>query len=83
MPSTISELSSAIHLNTSKISDFISSNGLPQPSFNVNTPMVYDFPPEVAACRAAVLESLYELQALILGPIVLCVDRTVSLALYS
>ena len=67
--SKISKLASTIAANTAKYDKYISSQGLPSPSFDINTPLKLDLSDEASLARDTVLEASTELQALIHGPL--------------
>lgn len=66
----IVELATRIASNTSKVSDYLATNNLPQPSFNLDTPPspVPKDAVEVEALRQAVLKDTAELRSLMPGP---------------
>ncbi|KAI1775119.1 S-adenosyl-L-methionine-dependent methyltransferase [Hypoxylon cercidicola] len=67
----IVELAIRIAANTSKVSDYLAANNLPQPSFDLDTPPYGAVPkdaPEIEALRQSVLEDTSELRHLMLGP---------------
>jgi hypothetical protein len=67
----IVELAARIASNTSKVSDYLVANNLPQPSFDVDAPLYGAVPknePEIEALRLSVLEDTAELRDLMLGP---------------
>lgn len=67
--SRIAELASIIASNTAEIDEYLSSRGLPTPSFDADVaPRFLDEKP-IAACRQAILEATDELHSLMLGPI--------------
>lgn len=68
-PSRIVALATAIAANTKKVDDYLTSKGLPPPSFDVDTPVKYDFPPDIAVAQLKVLEDTEDLQTLMLGPL--------------
>ena len=68
-PTRIAELASVIQTNTSKVDQYLSSVGTPTPSFDIEAPLAFILPAEIAACREAVLEATDELNSLMLGPI--------------
>ncbi|KAI1129037.1 S-adenosyl-L-methionine-dependent methyltransferase [Nemania abortiva] len=64
-------LATRIAANTSKVSDYLTSNKLPQPSFDVNAPLygaVPEIVPEMAALRRSIIQDTAELRDLMLGP---------------
>lgn len=65
----IAELSSIIGSNTTEINDYLSSKGLPAPSFEPDVPPSFVQEKSIAACRQAILEATDELHALMLGPL--------------
>lgn len=67
-PSRIVELASIINTNTATVDKYITSAGLPTPSFTIETPPQLQFPADVAKARDAVVEATDELQTLMLGP---------------
>ncbi|KAI1380114.1 hypothetical protein F4677DRAFT_405889 [Hypoxylon crocopeplum] len=69
--SRILELSVRIATNTAKVNDYLATNNLPQPSFDLNAPSQSLIPfseSEVAAARQTVLHDCVELRDLMLGP---------------
>ncbi|KAI8944221.1 S-adenosyl-L-methionine-dependent methyltransferase [Xylaria longipes] len=68
----IVELASRIATNTSKVSEYLARNNLPQPSVHVDTPpygpLPKDTPTEIVDLRQSVLDDTAELQYLMLGP---------------
>ncbi|TVY81174.1 O-methyltransferase gsfB, partial [Lachnellula suecica] len=67
--SRIVELSATIHETTIKVDAYLAANDLPTPSFDISCPPKLFLPPEIQACRDAVLEATDELTALMLGPV--------------
>ncbi|KAI6080974.1 putative O-methyltransferase [Hypoxylon rubiginosum] len=69
--SRILELGVRIGRNTAKVNDYLATNNLPQPSFDVDGPSQFPIPhdeSEISAARQAVLHDCLELRALMLGP---------------
>ena len=66
--SRIVELASTIKDHTTKVDNYLSSKGLPSPSFETSTPPQLDLPDEIVSFKNIVLEAMDELHALILGP---------------
>ena len=66
--SRIVELADSIQTNTSKVEKYLSSHGIPTPSFDIETPLEMDLPDDIEACRVAILEATDELHSLIVGP---------------
>lgn len=66
----IVELATRIASNTLKVSDYLASNDLPQPSFDLDAPLspVPREAIEIEALRQAVLRDTSELRSLMLGP---------------
>ena len=67
--SRIAELASLIQHHTLKVEDYISSQGLPSPSFDIGTPAQLQFPEAIAESQNKVIEATDELHSLMLGPI--------------
>lgn len=65
----LSQLSTVIQQNTTKIDAYLESSGHPEPSFEASYPPVLDLPPEADAARKAALEALDELRDHLLGPL--------------
>lgn len=65
----ISELSSIILSNTSKYDNYLSTQGLPTPSFDPGAPPFLPLPSEMAEAKQLILEATDELHALIAGPL--------------
>lgn len=69
--SRITELSQRIAANTTKVDDYYTSRGLPEPSFAVDAPLTSVIPEsevEVFKARQAVINDTLELRRLMLGP---------------
>ncbi|KUI59276.1 6-hydroxytryprostatin B O-methyltransferase [Cytospora mali] len=68
----IVELARRIATNTAKVSDYMTANNLPQPSFDLDTPSFgafpRDAPDDIVASGQSVLEDTAELRHLMLGP---------------
>lgn len=68
----IVELATRIASKTTKVSNYLTANNLPQPSFDLDTPPLgpvpRDAPEEIVALRESVLEDTAELRHLMLGP---------------
>ncbi|KAK8123895.1 hypothetical protein PG999_003813 [Apiospora kogelbergensis] len=67
----ILELSSRIATNTTKLNDYLVSNNLPAPSFDLNGPTDSLIPKEntdLEAARVAIIDDTLELRQLMLGP---------------
>lgn len=70
MPSSrIAELASVIQIETSRVDEFFSSQGIPAPSFDVDAPLGFVLPDDIAASREIILEATDELHSLMQGPI--------------
>ncbi|KAI9839036.1 MAG: hypothetical protein M1837_002290 [Sclerophora amabilis] len=67
--SRINHLASIVVANTATFDEYVSSCGLPSPSFDHTTPLQLDLPDEIKRARDAILEASTELQALVLGPL--------------
>ncbi|KAI1444514.1 S-adenosyl-L-methionine-dependent methyltransferase [Annulohypoxylon stygium] len=67
----IVELATRIATNTTKVSNYLTENNIPQPSFDPETPLYGCVPkdaPEIEALRQSVLSDTAELRDLLLGP---------------
>lgn len=67
----INEFASIISINTTKIDEYLQSQGIPTPSFDVNAPLAFGIPPdatEVEDSRRKALAASIELQDLLQGP---------------
>ncbi|KAI1345901.1 S-adenosyl-L-methionine-dependent methyltransferase [Xylaria sp. FL0043] len=68
----IVELAQRIATNTAKVSEYLTANDLPQPSFDLDTPpngpVPKDAAPEIIELHQSVLDDTVELQHLMLGP---------------
>lgn len=73
----IAELSSIIAANTAHIDSYLTSRGLPTPSFDANVAPGLFATDCLAPARQAVLEATYELHGLMQGPILLLMDHAV------
>ncbi|KAI1452634.1 S-adenosyl-L-methionine-dependent methyltransferase [Annulohypoxylon moriforme] len=70
-PPRIIELATRIATNTTKVSDYLASNNLAQPSFDINAPLYGILPKdatEIETLRQSVLSDTAELRDLMLGP---------------
>lgn len=76
----IGELASIIESNTAELDGYLSSRGLPTPSFEDAAPKFLEEKP-VAACRQAILEATDELHSLMLGPFEIFQDPDVCFPL--
>ena len=65
----IVQLASVISKNTKKFDNWLTSHGIPSPSFGIETPPKLQVPKDIAQARQAVVEATIELQALMLGPV--------------
>ncbi|THV55936.1 hypothetical protein BGAL_0002g00920 [Botrytis galanthina] len=68
---TITELAAIISANTAKIDNYLSSQGLKSPSFDVDAPtepLVPSDAPELVAARSELIDATLMLHDLILGP---------------
>ena len=65
----IVELAQIIQTKTSELDGFYKEQGIPTPSFDVDTPLEINYSADAAASQRAVLEATDELHALTLGPI--------------
>ena len=68
-PNKIAQLAAIIAANTTKFDGWLTSHGLPSPSFDIETPLKLELPQEISQARQAVVEASTELQALMLGPV--------------
>jgi hypothetical protein len=67
----IVEVATRIATNTSIVSEYLAANDLPQPSFDLDTPLYGVVPkdaPNIEALRQSVLADTAELRHLMLGP---------------
>ncbi|MCJ1424779.1 hypothetical protein MMC29_002667 [Sticta canariensis] len=70
----IAKLAAIVSTNTAKIDHYLTSHGLPSPSFDVNHPADLGIPPEaidIVHARRVAFEASMELQDLLQGPILL------------
>jgi len=67
-PSRIAELSAVVASHTKQIDDYLTENGLLQPSFDANGPVDLQLPPQLEQARAIVLQASQELNDLLQGP---------------
>lgn len=65
----IVQLASIISTNTDKFDSWLTSHGIPSPSFGIETPRKLEVPKDIAQARQTVIEATIELQALMLGPV--------------
>ena len=76
--SRIVTLAKEVEANTSKLNEYLEKNNLPQPSFDVDAPLMYHLPPDIAAAQENLTAALDELYWLNQGPIQTVVAKTVS-----
>jgi hypothetical protein len=78
-PSRILALAREIEANTTKLDKYFAKNGLPPPSFEEDAPLMYQFPPDLAAAQETLSAALDELWWLTQGPIQTIVAKSVCL----
>jgi hypothetical protein len=76
--SRIVELASEIQTQTAKIDSYLSSQGLPSPSWDLDTPPSIVLSDAARAAQDALLEAMEELKALIQGPETFLVEKAVN-----
>ena len=76
--SRILELASTIQTHTNELDSYITSQGLPSPSWDLDTPPVLLLSNMAQASRNALLESIEELKALILGPVEFILNKATN-----
>lgn len=79
----ITELANIILESTAVVNDYLTSHGLPTPSFDVSGPSNIDFPTqekEVVAAQIRVLGATNELYSLMQGPTSMLMEISVSSA---
>ena len=76
--SRIVTLAKEVEANTTKFNEYLEKNNLPQPSFDVDAPLMYQLPPDIAAAQENLTAALDELYWLNQGPIQTVVAKTVS-----
>ena len=75
--SRIVTLAKEIEANMTKLDGYLEKNNLPRPSFNVDAPLMYQLPPDIAAAQEALNAALDELYWLNQGPIQTVVAKSV------
>ena len=76
--SRIVTLAKEIEANTTKLDEYLEKNDLPRPSFDVDAPLMYQLPPDMAAAQEALSAALDELYWLNQSPVQTVVAKTVS-----
>jgi hypothetical protein len=76
-PSRLVALAKEIESNTTKLDEYFTKNNLPPPSFEEDTPLMYQFPPEIAAAQEALSAAIDELWWLNQGPMQTIVAKSV------
>lgn len=76
--SRILELASTIQTHTTELDSYMTSQGLQSPSWDLDTPPVILLSDTAKASRTALLESMEELKALILGPVQFLIDKAAN-----
>lgn len=79
--SRILELSSRIAANTTKLDEYLKSNNIPSPSFDIDGPrdtLVPKHETDVEAARVSIIDDTLELRQLVLGPREYLMSYTVS-----
>jgi hypothetical protein len=79
--SRIVVLAKEIESNTTILDDFFTKNNLPPPSFEEDAPLMYQFPPNIAAAQEALSAALDELTWLNKGPTSTIVANSVRILL--
>lgn len=77
--SRIVTLAKEIEAQTSILDKFFVKSKMPPPSFDEDAPLMYPFPPDVAAAQEALSAALDELSWLNKGPIQTIVAKSVCL----
>ena len=67
--SQIVKLAAIISTNTALYDEYVSSHGLPYPSFEKDAPIQLELPDEILQARETVLGASLELHDLMLGPL--------------
>lgn len=78
-PSRIVALAKEIEANVTKLDEYFTKNNLPPPSFEEDAPLMYQFPPDLAAAQEALTAAMSELTCLNQGPIQTIVSLAVCL----
>lgn len=68
-PNKTAQLAATIASNTTKFDGWLTSHGLPSPSFDIETPPKLELPEDISQSRQAIVEATTELQALMLGSV--------------
>ena len=58
--SPIVTLAKEVEANTTKFNEYLERNNLPQPSFDIDTPLMYQLPPDIAASQENLTAALDE-----------------------
>ena len=81
--SRIIELASRIQVHTADIDSYLSSQGLPSPSWDLDTPPKVLLSAAAQVSQNALLESMEELKALILGPVPFLMNKATDTVIAS
>jgi hypothetical protein len=81
--SRILTLANEISSNTKILDDFFIQNNLPPPSFEEDTPLMYQFPPDIAEAQESLSAALDELSSLNKGPIQTIVSNSVKPSIHN
>jgi hypothetical protein len=76
-PSRIVVLAKEIEANTIRIDEYLAKKNLPPPSFGEDAPLMYQFPPDIAAAQEALSAAIDELSWLNQGPMQTVVAKSV------
>jgi hypothetical protein len=64
----IAKLAQLIQTNTVKVDNYLQTEGLKTPSFDIDAPAKLELPPSIEQARETILDATDELHRLILGP---------------
>ena len=71
MRSRIAELSAVIEQCTTKVDQYLTTHGLPQPTFTFDGPLDLKLPEDIEEARVAAIDASQELNDLLRGPVAL------------
>ncbi|MCJ1311798.1 hypothetical protein MMC25_005471 [Agyrium rufum] len=66
--SRLVQLASIISENTNKVDEYLTTNKLPKPSFEIDSPVQLTLPKDIQSARDAVINANMELSELLMGP---------------
>lgn len=80
-PTRLLVLAKEIEANGTKLDKYFAENNVPPPSHEEDVPLMYQFPPDIAAAQEALSAAIDELNWLNQGPIQTIVSKSVCISM--